>query len=397
MPVLPSPLPHLLIIDDDANLLESYTVLLEDDFHIHTATTGEAGLACLQREAMDLLLLDVRLPTMDGLEVLRRVKVLDAQLPVVIISACNEAHAAAEAFKLGVVDYLVKPFDADATLHRLRGAVAPPHGAQPPLVAPATTTVPRVLGTLVGQSAPMQALATLISRVADTTAPVLLLGESGVGKEQVARALHQQSPRRARPFVPINGGAVPPALAASLFFGHERGAFTGAVQRQVGAFERAQGGTLFLDELDSLPLPTQALLLRVLQEQAFERVGGRALLHADVRLVAAAAEDLARRVEAGTFRADLFYRLHVVPVRVPPLRERPADLPLLVQHFLAHYNQAYGRQVPGLTVAALTCLSRYGWPGNVRELEHLIARLVASSRPRVLDVDDLPPEIRADS
>ena len=290
MSISPGPLPHLLIIDDDTNLLESYTVWLEDDFHIHTATTGEAGLACLQQEAMDLLLLDLRLPTMDGLEVLRRVKVLDAQLPVVIISACNEAPAAAEAFKLGVVDYLVKPFDVDTTLPLLRGAIAAPPADQRPLVAPAGATVPRVLGTLVGQSAPMQALATLVSRVADTSAPVLLLGESGVGKEQVARALHQQSPRRARPFVPVNGAAIPPALAASLFFGHERGAFTGAVQRQIGAFERAQGGTLFLDELDSFPLPTQALLLRVLQDQVFERVGGRGLLHADVRLVAAAAE-----------------------------------------------------------------------------------------------------------
>jgi transcriptional regulator with PAS, ATPase and Fis domain len=231
--------------------------------------------------------------------------------------------------------------------------------------------------------------------VADTDATVLITGESGVGKELVARALHQQSPRRIGPFVAVNCAAITPALAESAFFGHERGAFTGAIARHHGAFERAQRGTLLLDEVGSLSPEVQATLLRVLQERAFERVGGQQTLHVDIRVVASTNQDLVHLVEARVFREDLFYRLNVVPLRVPALRERREDIPLLVRHFLAHYNQVFARNVPGMTLEALALLGRYPWPGNVRELEHLIARLVATSRPRVLDVADLPPEMHA--
>jgi len=241
----------------------------------------------------------------------------------------------------------------------------------------------------------MQALATLISRVAPTDATVLITGESGVGKELVAQALHQQSPRRTGPFVAVNCGAIPADLTESTVFSHERGAFTGAVQRQPGVFERARGGTLLLDEVSSLRLDSQGTLLRVLQERTVMRVGGHQALPVDVRVVASSNQDLEGLVAAGRFRADLFYRLHVIPLHVPPLRQRCDDIPLLVRHFLAHYNRQFGRQLPGLTWEALAALSQYAWPGNVRELEHLIARLVATGRPQVVEVADLPPEVRA--
>jgi DNA-binding NtrC family response regulator len=390
-----NPPASVLIIDDDPSVLESYTVLLEEEFQVHTASTGEAGLACFQREPIDLLLLDLRLPTMGGLEVLQRVKTLDAQVPVIVITALNEARTAAAAMKLGACDYLVKPCDIDTTLHLVRTTLAHQHTPPVPLVTPGDTPIPHVLDLLVGQSATLHQLATAVSRVAETDATVLLTGESGVGKELVARALHQQSRRRTRPLVALNCAAVTEPLAESLFFGHERGAFTGAVARHQGVFERTHGGTLLLDEVGSLRLDAQAKLLRVLQEQTFERVGGHQTLRVNVRIVASTNQDLRHLVEARAFREDLFYRLHVVPIRVPPLRERRDDIPLLVRHFLAHYNQVFGRHVPGLTLAALAVLGRYAWPGNVRELEHLIERLVATSRPRVLDVADLPPELCA--
>ena len=387
--------PHVLIIDDDQSLLESYAVLLEDEFRVYTATTGEDGLACLQREDIDLLLLDLRLPSMDGLEVLRRVKVIDDRVAVIVITAMNEARLAAEAFKLGVAEYLVKPFDVKPTLALLRRTLRCRQEASdiPRQLEEATSPFPPDF--LVGRSPQMRQLFTLLSRVADTDATVLISGETGVGKELVARALHHQSRRRTHPLTVVNCAAITEPLAESMLFGHERGAFTGAITRHRGAFERAQTGTLFLDEIGSLRLEVQATLLRVLQERTFERVGGEEALHVDVRVIAASNQDLRQQVAMGRFREDLFYRLQMVPLVVPPLRDRIEDIPLLVRHFLRKYNQAFGRHVPGLTLEALAALGRHPWPGNVRELEYLIARLVATSRPRQIDVADLPVEFRS--
>jgi DNA-binding NtrC family response regulator len=385
--------PRILIIEDDTSLLEAYTVLLEDDYQVHTTTTGEAGLAWLARQDVHLLLLDLRLPGIPGLEVLRRVKTVDPRVPVIIITAMNEARLAVEALRLGAVDYLVKPFEAAPTLALVRRTLASP-APQEAAVRPAAPAGGSTPGLLVDGSPPMQALATLVQRVAGTDTTVLIQGETGVGKELVARTLHAQSPRQRRPFVVVNCAALVETLVASTLFGHERGAFTGAVARHQGAFERAHTGTLFLDEVGNLPRAAQGALLRVLQDRTVARVGSERPFPVDVRLVAATNQDVPRLVDAGTFRADLWYRLHVVPLWVPPLRERPEDIPLLVDHFLRHYNQAYGRQVPGVTPAALTVLTRYPWPGNVRELEHVLARLVALGGQAVLDVPDLPPEVR---
>jgi DNA-binding NtrC family response regulator len=301
----------------------------------------------------------------------------------------------AQAFQLGATDYVVKPFDIDTILRLLRCTLAQQDDPRSTLITPAETAVSRVLDVLVGQSLPLRQLATTLSRVAETDATVLIVGETGVGKELVAQALHRRSARCAGPFVPVNCGAITDASAERLFFGYERGAVTGAVTRHQGVFERAHGGTLLLDDVGSLRPEVQATLLRVLQERTLERVGGRHPLCVDVRIVASTNQPLHHLVETRLFRADLFYRLHVVPLYVPPLRERQEDIPLLVRHFLAHYNQMFGRHVPGMTLAALAALDCYAWPGNVRELEHLIARLVATNQSQVLDVSDLPPEIRA--
>jgi two-component system, NtrC family, response regulator AtoC len=249
--------------------------------------------------------------------------------------------------------------------------------------------------SIVGRSPKMHQIYDLIARVADTSATVLISGESGVGKELIARALHQQSQRRLKPFVAVNCAAISEHLVESELFGHERGAFTGAVEMHRGKFELAHTGTLFLDEVGSLRLDLQAKLLRVLQEREFERVGGGKTIRMDVRIVAASNQDLRQMVADRTFRDDLFYRLNVVPVYVPPLRDRREDIPLLVNHFLLKYNKAFGRQVQGITSGALTLLTHYHWPGNVRELENVIERLVVLSRHRILDIEDMPLDLKS--
>jgi DNA-binding NtrC family response regulator len=388
-----APKPRILIIEDEESLLEAYTVLLEEDYQVLTATTGEAGLAYLARRDIHLLLLDLRLPGMPGLEVLRQAKALDAHLPVIVITAVNEARTAVEALQLGATEYLVKPLDMAPTLALVQHTLTQ-QGWLAARARSAYGTGRLAGGLLVGSSPPMQHLATLLQQVADTEATVLIQGETGVGKELVARALHVLSPRRPRPFVVVNSAALDDTLVTSTLFGNERGAFTGAVTQHQGAFERAHTGTLFLDEVGSLSPAVQAALLRVLQERTVERVGSARPFPVDVRLVAATQQELAQLVAVGAFRADLFYRLHVVPLRVPPLRERRDDIPLLVAHFLSTYNRAYRRQIPGFTAEALAALVRYPWPGNVRELEHVIARLVALAAPHWLEVGDLPREVR---
>jgi DNA-binding NtrC family response regulator len=370
-----------LIIDDDRGLLEACTVLLEDAWDVHTVETGAAGLALLHQRDIAIILLDLRLPDGCGLEMLRQIKGLAPYTEVLILTAVSEVAVGVEAMRSGAADYIVKPFETTELQTALHQALRSRTARLP--AALMSLPLPLLTGTaFFGCSPALRQVVDLIRRVADTTATVFITGESGVGKELVARALHQQSQRAPRPFVAVNCAAIPESLAASTFLGHERGAFTGAVQMHRGFFEQAQTGTLCLDEVGSLSLVGQATLLRVLQEHTFQRVGGMQTLHADVRVIATANHDLGQRVDAGLFRQDLFYRLHVVPIAVPPLRERREDIPLLLQHFLHQYNQRYQRQVLGVTVAALTVLQQYHWPGNVRELEHLVARLVAQS-PRV--------------
>src|SRR5919108_1506433 len=325
-------LPRILIIDDDKSLLESYTVLLEDEFQVSTAESGERGLELLRHEDVHLVLLDVRLPDMSGIEVLRRIKALDENVDVIMITAVKNVRVAVEAIKLGAYDYLVKPFEIDEVLSLLRRILERQNLLREGLYLP--DEVNRHHNMVVGRSQRMRQIYELICRVADTNATVLISGESGSGKELIARAIHQQSQRRLKPFVAVNCAAISEHLVESELFGHERGAFTGAVEKRLGKFELANTGVLFLDEISSLRLDLQAKLLRVLQEREFERVGGSKTIRVDVRIVAAPNQDLKQMVAERTFRDDLFYRLNVVPVHVPPLRDRREDIPLLVSHFL---------------------------------------------------------------
>ncbi len=387
-------LPRILIIDDDQSLLESYTVLLEDEFQVSTAESGEKGLELLRHEDVHLILLDVRLPDISGIEVLRRIKVLDENVDVIMITAVKDVRVAVEAIKLGAYDYLEKPFEIDEILALLRRTLEHQNLLREVLyLRDLRAEVDRCF--VVGRSPKMRQIYDLIVRVADTNATVLINGESGVGKELIARAIHQQSQRRLNPFVAVNCAAISEHLVESELFGHERGAFTGAIEMHRGKFELAHTGTLFLDEVGSLRLDLQAKLLRVLQEREFERVGGGKTIRTDVRIVAASNQDLKQMAADRLFRDDLFYRLNVIPVHVPPLRDRREDIPLLINHFLVKYNKDFGRQVQGVTAEALALLTHYHWPGNVRELENMIERLVVLSRHRILDLEDMPLDLQS--
>jgi two-component system response regulator AtoC len=385
--------PSILIVDDDKSLLEFYTVFLEGEFQVHTAETGEEGLHRLQQEDINVILLDVRLPGMDGIEVLRQAKAIDENVDVIMVTAVKNVRVAVEAIKLGAYDYLVKPFEIDDVLSLLRRTLERQNLMREVLYLRAEVDRHQDMGDIVGRSPKMRQIYDLIGRVADTSATILITGESGTGKEMIARTIHRLSQRGSKPFVAVNCAAISEHLVESELFGHERGAFTGAVEKRLGKFELANTGVLFLDEISSLRLDLQAKLLRVLQEREFERVGGSKTLRVDVRIVAATNQDLKQMAAERTFREDLFYRLNVVPMHVPPLRERKEDIPLLVEHFLAKYNKAFRREVQGFTTSALGMLSNYHWPGNVRELENVIERLVAISAQRMVSVDDLPLDL----
>lgn len=385
--------PVILIIDDDRSMLESYTVLLEDEFQVHTATTGEVGLQLLQKENIHVLLLDIRLPDMDGLEVLRQAKAIDENVDVIMVSAVKNVRVAVRAIKLGAYDYLVKPFEIDDVLSLLQRVLERQNLRREVLYLRAEVDRYYDRGNLVAHDPKMRQIYDLVCRVANANATVLITGESGTGKELIARAIHQQSQRRTNPFVSVNCAAISEHLIESELFGHERGAFTGAVEKRLGKFELANTGVLFLDEVSTLRLDLQAKLLRVLQEREFERVGGQKALRVDVRIVAATNRDLKQMIGEGTFREDLFYRLNVVPIHVPPLRERKDDIPYLIDHFLAKYNHPAQVQIRGFTPAAQAVLRHYHWPGNVRELENVIERLVATSMRDWIGVDDLPLDL----
>ncbi len=388
--------PSILIVDDDSNMLVSYTVLLEDEFRVYTAETGEKGIKVLQEEDINIILLDIRLPGMDGMEVLRRAKAIDENVEVIMVTAVRNVRVAVEAIKLGAYDYLVKPFEIDEVLSLLRRTLERQSLVREVLYLRSEVDRQQGMENVVGHNAKMCQIYDLIGRVADTNVTVLISGESGTGKDLVARAIHQQSQRRRKPFVAINCAAISEHLIESELFGHERGAFTGAVEKHFGKFELANTGVLFLDEVGSLRFDLQAKLLRVLQEREFERVGGSKTIRVDVRIVAASNADLKQMVVERTFREDLFYRLNVVPIYVPPLRERKEDIPLLIEHFRTKYNTAFRRHVQGFTSSASAVLSHYDWPGNVRELENVIERLVVLSTHGVLDIEDLPLDLVAD-
>ncbi len=385
--------PLVLVVDDDAGLRESLRLILEDEYEVLDVPDGAQALEVVRSFQVDLVLLDIRLPGMDGIAVLERLKALDEQAEVILVTAVTEVRSAVAAMKLGAFDYLTKPFEEDEVLAAIRRALDKRSLEREVVFLRSELARRHGFSEIVGQHAEMHKLYQLIAQVARTASTVMITGESGTGKELVARAIHRQGPRKDKPFVPVNLATLTEGLAESELFGHERGAFTGAHQRRLGKFELARGGTLFLDEVAAMKLELQAKLLRVLQEREIERVGGSRRIGIDVRVIAATNTDLRKAVQDQTFRQDLYYRLNVVPVTVLPLRDRPGDIPLLVDHFIRKYNQELTKHIEGVSPHALAVLQEYPWPGNVRELQNVIERSVALVDGPWIRIEDLPVEL----
>ena len=385
--------PVILVVDDDPGVRDAFRLILEDHYEVLDAPDGPQALEVLRAAQVDLVLLDIRLPEMDGIEVLERIKAIDEGLEVILVTAVKTVRTAVAAMKLGAFDYLTKPFEEDELLALCNRALEKRSLEREVTFLRGELARTRDFEEIVGTHAAMQKLFRLTEQVARTTATVLITGESGTGKELIARAIHRQGPRRDRPFVAVNPAAVAESLIESELFGHEKGAFTGAYQRKLGKFELAQGGTLFLDEIGTLKAELQAKLLRVLQEREIERVGGTRPVKIDVRVIAATNVDVKQAVARGAFREDLYYRLNVVPIEVPPLRERIEDLPLLVEHFVRQYGQQFGKRVQGLSREALGALSLYRWPGNVRELQNVVERCVVLAEGPQIELNDLPLDV----
>ena len=384
----------VLVVDDEVNIRKVLSTLLKRaGYSVVTAADGSEALEALAAEAISVVVSDVKMPRTDGMELLRRVRKEWPDVPVILITAFGTVDLAVEAIKAGAFDFVTKPFDR-TELRQVIDKAARQFRLNQEAVHAGEDRVAGDRFGMVGDSAPMRELFQLIERVADSPATVLLTGESGTGKELVARALHEYSSRKDEPFIRINCAAISRELVESELFGHERGAFTGAVQSKPGRFELADGGTLFLDEVGEIPLESQVKLLRAIQEGTFERVGGVRTLQSNVRLVAATNRDLQGLIAEGRFREDLFYRLNVVPLFLPPLREREDDVPRLLRHACGRAARRLTRPAPVFDDAATEVLCRYSWPGNIRELENVVERTVLLSDSLVLDTGDLPTEIR---
>jgi two-component system nitrogen regulation response regulator GlnG len=389
-------MPTLLLVDDEPNVLYSLELgLAADDLKIVTARTGKQALAAVRKDPPDVVILDVRLPDMSGLDVFESIRAVDPRLPVVIITAHGTTDTAIEAMKRGAFDYLLKPVD----LHYLRDVVGRAMELRRMRSVPAVFDQQVVQAhpdadQIVGRSPAMQEVYKAIGRVTAQDVNVLITGESGTGKELVARAIYQHSQRADQPFLAINCAAIPETLLESELFGHEKGAFTGADRQRIGKFEQSNGGTIFLDEIGDMAPATQAKMLRLLQEQQFERVGGNETVTTDVRVIAATNQDLDAMAAAGTFRGDLLYRLNGFTIHLPPLRDRKEDLPLLVDHCLKLANAKFGKSVRALTPEAMRLIESHGWPGNVRELQSAIRFGVVQAVGDVITPDCLPRSVR---
>jgi DNA-binding NtrC family response regulator len=389
----------VLVVDDEEGVRDSFRLILEGNCDFLEAGDGAEAIEILKSREVDVVMLDQRMPGEAGTTILPRIHALDPTIVVILATAVRDVGTAVEAMRLGAYDYLVKPFDVDEILRLVRRAfekralerqvlrlrsVLAEAGAEP---------ADRTFHGMVGRHPQMAKIYQLITQIAETPTTVLVTGESGTGKELVARAIHQRSSRAAQPFVAVNVAAIPEALVESELFGHEKGAFTGAHARKLGKFELAHGGTIFLDEIGSLRLDLQTKLLRALQEREIERLGGIRPLPIDVRVVAATNVNLRQAVRNHTFREDLYYRLNVVEVHVPPLRERREDIPFLIEHFVRKVARECRRQVDGVSAGAMEVLTRYDWPGNVRELENVIHRAVVLAGGPVIMLRDVPIDV----
>lgn len=378
----------VLVVDDEESVRQFlYDVLTDEDYRVETAVNGEECLNKLLQLKPDVLITDIRMPERDGFSLLEKIKESGLNTPVILMTAFGTTEVAIRSMKLGAFDYIVKPFDLDEFLNLVKRAVAQSDTAV--TFEPDKLTAEAGEVKLIGNSQAMQNVYKDIGRVADSNATVLIQGESGTGKELVARAIHSNSSRRHKPFIKINCANLPDSLLESELFGYEKGAFTGAGATKMGKFELAHEGTIFFDEIGEISLATQAKLLRAIQEKEFDRVGGTETIKVDVRILAATNRRLKQSVLEGVFREDLFFRLNVVNISIPPLRERKEDIPLLVAHFLAKYNKEFNRQVKGFSEEAKRMLMAYDWPGNVRELENVVERAIIMARGPILLPEDL--------
>lgn len=379
----------ICIVDDEPSILNMLSSILEDEgYQVSLAKSGAEALKLIRAELPDLVILDIWMPEIDGLEILKRIRHQFPHLMVVMMSGHGSVETAVKATKLGAYDYLEKPLDLEKVTILVRNALH-----QRTLEEENFNLRFKVERhfELVGDSRVMETLRQQIAAAAPTNSRVLISGENGTGKELVARAIHLQSPRYNRSFVEVNCAAIPETLIETELFGHERGAFTGAVSQRRGKFDLADGGTLFLDEIADMSLATQAKVLRVLQEQEFTRIGGSKLIKVNVRVIAASNKDLRQEIEKGTFREDLFYRLNVLPIEVPPLRNRCEDIPVLVRHFLRVHGEEQGMKLKEVTDGALQVLARHDWPGNIRELRNQVERLMIMVPKPVIDASDVIP------
>ncbi|MBI3247523.1 MAG: sigma-54-dependent Fis family transcriptional regulator [Deltaproteobacteria bacterium] len=385
---------RVLVVDDEAHMRRVLEIMLQKMGHeTRTAGNGQEALDLAQRESFDLILTDLRMPHMDGLALLNALRAQKVETPVILLTAYGTVESAVQAMKLGAYDYILRPFDVEAVERTITRALTTERTRRENLFL--REEVEKGWGEFVGRGAAMQHVYDLIHQVAPSNTNVLITGETGTGKELAARAIHRASPRKAALFVPINCAAIPADILESELFGHTRGAFTGAAHDRAGKFELAHGGTIFLDEITEMPLLMQVKLLRVLQEREIERLGSNRRVRVDIRVIVATNRNPQQAVQAGVLREDLFYRINVFTVEMPPMRARTEDIPLLVQHFLDHHGTKLGYEQLQVSPSALRSLQQYDWPGNVRELENVLERAAVLSRGNLIDLPHLPQEIAA--
>ncbi len=387
----------ILIIDDDDQLRKSFhKVLSQEGYNVQGAASGEAGLGIIRKESPDLVILDIRLPGMSGMETFQAIREIEGKLPVIIMTAYGTTETAIEATKMGAFDYVLKPFDIPDMLTLIGQALEAGRFMRTPVEM---DVIPEKASkeAIIGRSKPMQDVYKAIGRVSSTDATVLIRGESGTGKELVARAIYQYSLRADKPFLVINCVAIPENLLESELFGYEKGAFTGASHRRVGKIEQAHKGTVFLDEIGDMPFSIQAKILRLLQERSIERLGGRGTIPVDVRIIAATNRDLETALNEGRFRDDLYYRLKVVTILLPPLRERTSDIPLLTEYFISRYASELGMDNRGITKEAMDLLTRHPWPGNIRELGNAIQKALIFNRGTPIHTEEIAQAISGEN
>ena len=387
--------PRILVVDDELSMRELLSIVLKrEGYQVLLAENGRTAIGLLEREPIDLLISDINMPDMSGVDVLRAAKKIDQDVLGIMITAFASTETAVEAMRLGACDYLSKPFDVDLLKMKVREKIENRQLRQENVLLKRTLGLSHQFSNIIGRSESMIDLFKMIETVARTNSTILLTGESGTGKGLVAQATHFHSLRRDKPMVSLNCGAMPETLLESELFGHMKGAFTGAEQNKKGLLEVAEKGTIFLDEIGEMSPVMQVKLLRVLQERRFRRVGGLEELQADIRVIAATNQDLTKAVADGRFREDLYYRINVIPITLPPLRERREDIPLLAEHFLGKYAEQMGKNVTAISHGAMERLLRHEWPGNIRELENVIERAVALEATPAILPESLPPSLR---